>query len=323
MSAGTAENQDGTFARAAGDRNPVGHWVIWNEPDICVPTHPGFSWNAEPRAAQYLPLLRTGWHAVKNASSDLGVIFGSLGIVDSVCDVDKTGMSFWHDLLEAYKTDPATADNQFYFDHMSVNLHKEPERVGEMIKKYRESLNAEGMTGKEVWLMEMGVPTSTEPHRPQKERRIGRQSRGAEALFDAGLLERTGRRGSADRRIRDARLPSKQPGPRGFADDAQVLEEHESPPGHEDAKQVRTRDVSVLRARANRSPGARIHHDGDLQPQPRSVIHSGNLPGRRRTWALAGLRRCSTRPGVRRSISSAAGRRCTGIQIRCVCSRRP
>ena len=168
MPATSAENQDGTFARAAGDRNPVAHWTIWNEPDICVPTHPGFSWNAEPRAAQYLPLLRTGWHAVKNASSDLGVIFGSLGIVDSVCDVDKTGMSFWHDLLEAYKTDPAAADNQFYFDHMSVNLHKEPERVGEMIKKYRESLNAEGMTGKEVWLMEMGVPTSTEPIDPKE-----------------------------------------------------------------------------------------------------------------------------------------------------------
>lgn len=164
----TVTTKGGDVKRAAGDRNPVAHWIVWNEPDICVHAHPGFSWNHEKRAAVYLLLLKTAWHAVKSASLDLGVIFGSLGIVDAVCSGDKTEVYFWNELVKALKADPAAAANNFYFDHMSLNLHKEPERVGEMIKRYREAMNALGMTGKQVWLMEMGAPTKTEPIDPKQ-----------------------------------------------------------------------------------------------------------------------------------------------------------
>ena len=157
------DDPDG-IPRAADGRNPVSKWIIGNEPDICNPAHPGYSWNSNP--ATYLSLLRNAWLAIKNASPDLEVIMASLGIVDDICNVEGDLRTFWHRLLEAMDQDPSAADNQFYFNHMGLNLHKEPERIGEFIKAYREDLDAAGMRDKEIWLTEMGVPVSTDPIDP-------------------------------------------------------------------------------------------------------------------------------------------------------------
>ncbi len=157
------EDPDG-IPRAADGRNPVSKWIIGNEPDICNPAHPGYSWNSDP--ATYLSLLRNAWLAIKNASPDLDIIMASLGIVDDLCNVDGDLRTFWHSFLEAMDQDPAAADNQFYFNHIGLNLHKEPERIGEFIKAYREELDAAGMEDKELWLTEMGVPVSNDPIDP-------------------------------------------------------------------------------------------------------------------------------------------------------------
>jgi hypothetical protein len=158
------------IARAENGLNPVLKWIIGNEPDICDPAHPGYSWSAD--AGTYLQLLRTAWHSMRYAGMpalhdgvkhDVEIIFGSLGIVDDNCNVDGDPRSFWHNFLTAARQDPSAADNQFYFNHLSLNLHKEPERIGEFVKAYREDLDAEGMQDKELWLTEMGVPVSTEP----------------------------------------------------------------------------------------------------------------------------------------------------------------
>ena len=158
------------ISRTENGLNPVLKWIIGNEPDICDPAHPGYSWSAD--AATYLTLLRTAWHSMRYAGMpalhdgvkhDVEIIFGSLGIVDDNCNVDGDPRSFWHNFLTAARQDPSAADNQFYFNHLSLNLHKEPERIGEFVKAYRKDLDAEGMPYKELWLTEMGVPVSTEP----------------------------------------------------------------------------------------------------------------------------------------------------------------
>ena len=159
------DDPDG-IPRTADGRNPVSKWIIGNEPDICSPAHPGYSWNSD--AATYLRLLRDAYYAIKNASPDLDVILASLGIVDDICNEDGDLRTFWHKFLAALSEDPAAADNQFYFNHMGLNLHKEPERIGEFIKAYREELDAEGMEDKELWLTEMGVPISLEPIDPSE-----------------------------------------------------------------------------------------------------------------------------------------------------------
>ncbi len=87
------------IARAENGRNPVSKWIIGNEPDICHPANPGYSWNSDP--ATYLSLLRNAWLAIKNASPDLDIIMASLGIVDDLCNVTGDLRTFWHRFLKA------------------------------------------------------------------------------------------------------------------------------------------------------------------------------------------------------------------------------
>lgn len=161
------ENRFGQFANglAAAKRVKIDTWLLYNEEDICDATQPGFSWDSPRRVQDYYDYLKTGYQAIKAANPAANVLFGSLGIVDASCQTDGTEMSFWNQWLEIAATDPAAAPNNYWFDGLSLNIHKEPEKIYDLIRRYHESMQAQGFD-KPVWLMETGIPVAAQPVSP-------------------------------------------------------------------------------------------------------------------------------------------------------------
>lgn len=61
------------FARRMAQqyRGRIGHWIIWNEPDVWDVTHPGSTWAGS--VEDYGRLLKTAYLAIKDADPALGV----------------------------------------------------------------------------------------------------------------------------------------------------------------------------------------------------------------------------------------------------------
>jgi len=161
------ENFFGQFASglASAKKGRVDTWILYNEEDICHASQPGFSWDSPGRVQDYYDYLKTGYQAIKAANPAATVLFGSLGIVDASCQTDGTEMGFWNQWLDMAATDPAAASNNYWFDALSLNFHKEPEKIYDLIKRYHESMQARGFD-KPVWLMETGIPVLPAPIDP-------------------------------------------------------------------------------------------------------------------------------------------------------------
>jgi hypothetical protein len=152
------DNHFGQFAYrlAQNMAGTVDHWIVWNEPDICEPYMYGYSWAGTPE--DYYYFLKTGYQAIKAGNPKATVIFASLGIVDGPCQTDGTDTTFFNRWLAEARRDNAAAGN-WCFDAISLDIHKEPERVYEMIRLYQ-SLMAKNGFSKPVWLMETSVPVA-------------------------------------------------------------------------------------------------------------------------------------------------------------------
>ncbi|MBI2862911.1 MAG: hypothetical protein HYX89_08820 [Chloroflexi bacterium] len=161
------DNYWGQFAYAVAQRmrGKVDFWIIWNEPDICESWMEGFAWQGT--VEDYYRLLKVGYQAIKAANPQATVIFGNLGIVHQNCRFDGTETSFFNRWLEVAARDPEARANNWFFDAMSLNIHKEPERVYEMIARYRQLMRRYGFD-KPIWLMETSVPLSPTPIDPSR-----------------------------------------------------------------------------------------------------------------------------------------------------------
>jgi hypothetical protein len=152
-------------ALAKAKQGKVNDWLLYNEEDICSPDQPGFSWNSPNRAQDYYTYLKTGYKAIKAANPALNVIFGSLGITNSACQNNGDEMTFWNQWINIAAADPETAANNWWFDNLALNIHKEPEKIYDLLKRYHESMQAHGFD-KSTWIMEMGIPVAPDPIDP-------------------------------------------------------------------------------------------------------------------------------------------------------------
>lgn len=160
-------NRFGQFASnlATAKKGSVDTWLLYNEQDICSAAQPGFSWNSPDRVRDYYNYVKTGYQAIKAGNPNATVLFGSLSLVDSSCQFDGTEMSFWRRWLQIAAADPAAPANNWWFDELSLNFHKEPEKIYDLIKSYHESMQAYGFD-KPIWLMETGIPVEPGPVNP-------------------------------------------------------------------------------------------------------------------------------------------------------------
>lgn len=160
-------NPFGRFASglAAARKGRIDTWLLYNEQDICNPSQPGFSWDSPQRVQDYYNYLKTGYQAIKAANPAATVLYGSLGIVDASCQTDGTEMTFWNQWLDLARADPDAPSNGYWLDGLSLNIHKEPEKIYDLIKRYHESMQSLGFD-KPVWLMETGIPVRPGPVDP-------------------------------------------------------------------------------------------------------------------------------------------------------------
>ncbi len=172
--------------------NPISRWIPWNEPDICRPSMPGYAWGGEPHARwinrtngtgpagpgeideeerrqRLYRLVQVAFDAMIAANPAARLIFPSLSLVDSICDDSDRQMEFWDgwtSFLASQLHRRALVANSFFFHDVSLTLHKEPERVAEIVGRYRSALDnlsetvgeADPLAGqRKIILMELGL----------------------------------------------------------------------------------------------------------------------------------------------------------------------
>ena len=176
----------------ASGMNPISRWIPWNEPDICRPRMPGYAWGGEPHArwvtrtggsgpAAYgeideagrrqrlYRLVQVAYDAMIAANPTARLIFPSLSLVDTICDSSERRMAFWDgwtEFLASQRNRQALVRNSFFFHDVSLTLHKEPERVAEIVGRYRTALDTLSATvgeqdplagQRKIILMELGL----------------------------------------------------------------------------------------------------------------------------------------------------------------------
>ncbi len=145
------------FARRMAQqyRGRVGHWVIWNEPDVWEAGHPGQTWAGT--VEEYAQLLKTAYLAIKE--------------VDPTQQVHIAGLTYFWDwahgrtryldrLLDVLAADPDAAAHGFYFDAAIYHLYFNPSQTPQVLAEARASLARHGMAGKALWINETNAPPS-------------------------------------------------------------------------------------------------------------------------------------------------------------------
>lgn len=139
----------------------IDHWIIWNEPDVWDPRHPGSTWNGS--VADYVTLHKTAYFAIKS--------------VDPAMKVYLTGLTYWWDdeydreqylerLLKLLKADPEAAAHNYYFDGATYHLYYKPHQIYDVLSEIRALLDRYGFAAKAIWLNETNAPPSSDPQEP-------------------------------------------------------------------------------------------------------------------------------------------------------------
>jgi adenosylcobinamide-GDP ribazoletransferase len=146
----------------------IHHWIIWNEPDVWDPNHPGSTWNGSE--ADYVLLLKTAYRTIK--------------AFDPTMQVYMAGLTYWWDeeyereqylnrLLRLIKADPQAAAHGYYFDGVNFHLYYKPGQIYEILGQVRATLDDNGLADKTIWLNETNAPPSSDPlEPPQREPRF-------------------------------------------------------------------------------------------------------------------------------------------------------
>jgi hypothetical protein len=133
----------GTFVFMTVKRYPeVKYWQIWNEPN-----NPVF-WRNSPRADQYVTLLKEAYGAAKRANPKAQIVFGGLSLNDQeyMEKIYALGAKPFFDIMAVHPYNPSQAPYQY----LQFELTK--------LKKFMEN---RGDGEKEIWVTEIGWPTST------------------------------------------------------------------------------------------------------------------------------------------------------------------
>lgn len=150
---------------AKAKQGKIDTWILYNEPDICAGGQAGYAWNSANRVQDYYNYVKTGYPAIKAASPGATVVFGSIGITNPACQDNGDEMTFFNQWLDIGSHDPAAGPNGWWFDQLSLNIHKEPEKIYDLLRRYHEAMQAHGFD-KSTWIMEMGIPVQPGPVDP-------------------------------------------------------------------------------------------------------------------------------------------------------------
>jgi len=146
----------------------IDHWIIWNEPDVWDPNHPGSTWNGSEE--DYFELLKTAYFNIK--------------AVDPSMKIYLAGFTYWWDeeydreqylsrLLRIISQDPEATKYDYYFDGVIYHLYYKPQQVFDILSEVRDTLDRYHLQDKTIWLNETNAPPSSDPlEAPHREPRF-------------------------------------------------------------------------------------------------------------------------------------------------------
>ncbi|MCO6449949.1 MAG: hypothetical protein J5I90_04080 [Caldilineales bacterium] len=140
---------------AAQYRGRIDHWIIWNEPDVFLPGHPGHNWNGS--VEDYYLLLKNAYQAIKEVDPEIQV--GIAGLT-YYWDSEYGRRQYLARLLEVVAADPEAAENDFFFDFINYHLYFNPWQTDSVLKETRALLSQYGLGGKAIWVAETNAPPS-------------------------------------------------------------------------------------------------------------------------------------------------------------------
>ncbi|UCG25866.1 MAG: hypothetical protein JSW55_07720 [Chloroflexota bacterium] len=132
----------------------VHHWIIWNEPEIEAGVY-GFEFAGT--VADYYQMLKSAYMVVKE--------------VDPQAVVHLAGLTWWHDptfldqLLALAAEDPGSADNDYFFDVISLHIYFRTETVKTIIDEVNVIQERYGLE-KPIWINETNAPPNRDPEWP-------------------------------------------------------------------------------------------------------------------------------------------------------------
>jgi hypothetical protein len=156
------ENYWAAYVRrtASAYRGRIDTWIVWNEPDVWDPQHPGYTWSGT--VEEFYRLQKVAYRAARLGNPEAKVLL--------------PGLTYWWDrridrqqyferLLEVASRDPEAPANGWFFDAAVLQLYNEPELLHEVPRQYRAAMAARGID-KPIWINETNVAPWDDFERP-------------------------------------------------------------------------------------------------------------------------------------------------------------
>jgi hypothetical protein len=156
------DNTWGNFVRLAVSRyrGQINHWIIWNEPDVWDPAHPGYTWPGTE--ADFVQLLRVAYLVTREENPDAVI---HLGAMSHWWDALYGRELYLRRFLRALTADPGAAANNYYYDVLTLHLYFHPAGIYELTETYA-AIQRDFGIDKPIWLVETNAAPSGDPAWP-------------------------------------------------------------------------------------------------------------------------------------------------------------
>jgi len=141
----------------------VRHWIIWNQPDVSDPSHPGHTWAGS--IEDYYRLLKTAYLTIKEVDPALQVHVGGLTYF---WDREQGQRQYLERLLDVILADPEAPAHGYYFDAVAYHLYFDPRQTLDVVGEVQGILGARGVMAKEIWINQTNAPPSDDPLAPSQ-----------------------------------------------------------------------------------------------------------------------------------------------------------
>ena len=139
----------------------ISHWIIWNQPDVSDPNHPGNTWAGSEQ--DYFRLLKTAYLALKDEDPALQVHVGGLTYF---WDQERGQRRYLDRLLEIIKADPEASVHGYYFDAVAYHLYFNPLQTMDIVGEVQGILGAHGVMAKQIWINQTNAPPTEDLQAP-------------------------------------------------------------------------------------------------------------------------------------------------------------
>jgi hypothetical protein len=144
----------------------IDHWILWNEPDVWDPNHPGHTWGGSVQ--DFLQLTRVGYVTAKESNPNVTI---HLAAFTHWWDAVYGRELYFRRFLETLVADGNAAGNNYYFDVATLHLYFQPHYIFDITSYYYGLMGSYGIW-KPIWIVETNAAPSMDPAWPVLEPRF-------------------------------------------------------------------------------------------------------------------------------------------------------